>query len=104
MDATLISSREDLVNVIRQRQDELNVSCLTVDEVAGLATGHFSKLTCGIKGFGFLSSFLVLAALGLRLKVEEDPEATTRLRHRWTPRQIPRRTTLGLSDSTLPRR
>jgi hypothetical protein len=90
VDATFITSRDDLVNIVRRRQDELNVSCLTVDEVAGLASGHFSKHTCGIKDFGFLSSFLVLAALGLRIKVEEDPEATARLRDRWTPRQIGR--------------
>jgi hypothetical protein len=37
-----------------------------------------------------MSVFLVLEALGLRIKIEEDPDATAGLRHRWTPRQIPR--------------
>jgi hypothetical protein len=87
MDATVITSRDEFINIIRKRQDELNVSCLTVDDLADLATGHFSKLTSKVKGFGFVSSFLVLQALGLRIRIEEDPEATARLRHRWTPRR-----------------
>jgi hypothetical protein len=104
MDATVVTSRDDFVKIIRKRQDELNVSCLTVDDVAGLASGHFSKLTCGIKGFGFLTSFPVLQALGLRLRIEEDPEATARLRHRWTPRQFGRQNAPAVRDSTLARR
>jgi hypothetical protein len=83
----IIRDRESLVALVRARQDQLNIPCLNVDEIAGLAGGHFSKLTCGIKGFGFLSLFLVLEALGLRLRIEEDPEAVARLQHRWTPRQ-----------------
>jgi hypothetical protein len=86
LDATPISSREDLVALVRARQDELNVSCATADQLAGLADGHFSKLTCGSKGFGFLSLFLILPALGLRLVIEEDPKMTAKLRRRWLPR------------------
>ena len=87
MDATVISSRDDLVAIVRKRQDELNISCETVDQLAGLADRHYSKLTSQVKGFGWLTVFTVLPALGLRLRVEEDPDATARLRHRWTPRQ-----------------
>jgi hypothetical protein len=90
LDATVISSRDDLVAIVRKRQDELNISCETVDQLAGLADRHYSKLTSKVKGFGFLSTFVVLAALGLRLRVEEDPDAIARLRHRWTPRQFSR--------------
>jgi hypothetical protein len=61
----------------------LNISCETVDQLAGLADRHYSR----IKGFGWLTMFTVLPALGLRLRIEEDPDATARLRHRWTPRQ-----------------
>jgi hypothetical protein len=86
LDATPISDHDELVNLVRRRQEELGVSCLTIDEVAGLAAGHFSKLTCGSKKFGLLSIFLVLEAMGLRVRIEEDPEATARLRHRWLPR------------------
>jgi hypothetical protein len=90
LNATIVTSREELRELVRRRQDELNVPCLQVDEIAGIATGHFSKLTCGIKNFGFLSTFVVLQALGLRIRIEEDPEMTARLRHRWTPRQFNR--------------
>jgi hypothetical protein len=86
LDATVITCRDDLVAIVRKRQDELNISCETVDQLAGLADRHFSKLTSKVKGFGFMSTFVVLKALGLRLRVEEDPDAIARLRHRWTPR------------------
>jgi hypothetical protein len=87
LDATPIRSREDLITLVRARQDELYVSCATADQLAGLADGHFSKLTCGSKGFGFLSLFLILPALGLRLVIEEDPEMTARYGQRWTQRE-----------------
>jgi hypothetical protein len=85
MNAT-IRSREDLVVAVRSRQEELGISCLTIDEIAGLADGHFSKLTSQVKGFGFVTTFLVLQALGLRLRIEVDPEATAKLAQRWRPR------------------
>jgi hypothetical protein len=72
LDATPVYDRADLVAIVRRRQNELNISCETLDAIAGLASGHFSKLTCGTKGFGFLSTFLVLPALGLRLVVERS--------------------------------
>jgi hypothetical protein len=86
LDATPIRSRDDLVAIVRRRQEELGVACLTVDEVAGLASGHFAKLTSQVKGFGFLSMFLVLEALGLRIRIEEDPEAKSKLASRWSSR------------------
>jgi hypothetical protein len=86
LDATSIRDHDQLVALVRRRQNELNLSCLAIDEVAGLADGHFSKLTCGIKKFGPVSIFLVLEALGLRIRVEEDPEAIAALAGRWQPR------------------
>jgi hypothetical protein len=65
MDATPIRDHDELVALVRRRQDELGVACVTIDQVAGLADGHFAKLTCGIKRFGPVSIFLVLSALGL---------------------------------------
>jgi len=84
--ATPANSAADIVGIIRKRQDELNITCLTIDEIAGLASGHFSKITCGLKGLGPVTLFLLLTSLGLKLLIVEDPEATERLRHRWTPR------------------
>jgi hypothetical protein len=87
MDATPANSAADIIGIIRKRQDELNIACLTVDEIAGLAQGHYSKITCGLKGLGPMTLFVLLSAFGLRLRIEEDPDVTARLRHRWTPRQ-----------------
>ena len=87
MDATPANSAADIIGIIRKRQDELNIACLTVDEIAGLAQGHYSKITSGLKGLGPMTLFVLLSAFGLRLRIEEDPDATARLRHRWTPRQ-----------------
>jgi hypothetical protein len=87
LDATPANSIADIVGIIRRRQNELDIACLTVDEIAGLAQGHYSKITSGLKGLGIMSVFNVLEALGMRIKIEEDPDAVARLRHRWTPRQ-----------------
>ena len=88
LDPTTIREYADLVDVIRRRQDELlRISCLTIDEIAGLHSGHYSKITAGLKGFGSLSLFNVLQALGLRLRIEPDPDATAKYQHRWEPRQ-----------------
>jgi hypothetical protein len=86
MDATPIRDHDELVALVRRRQDELGVACVTIDQVAGLADGHFAKLTCGIKRFGPVSIFLVLSALGLRLRIEEDPAAIAKFAPRWLPR------------------
>jgi hypothetical protein len=86
LNATAIRDHDELVALVRRRQNELKLSCLAVDEVAGLADGHFSKLTCGMKKFGPVSVFLVLEALGLRIRIEEDPEAIAKLAPRWRPR------------------
>jgi hypothetical protein len=86
MDTISIRDHDQLVALVRRRQDELKLSCLAIDAVAGLAEGHFSKLTSGVKRFGPVSIFLVLEALGLRIRIEEDPEAVARLSPRWEPR------------------
>ena len=86
MDATPIRDHDEMVALVRRRQDELGVACVTIDQVAGLADGHFAKLTCGIKRFGPVSIFLVLSALGLRLRIEEDPAAIAKFAPRWLPR------------------
>jgi hypothetical protein len=78
LNATAIRDHDELVALVRRRQNELKLSCLAVDEVAGLADGHFSN-TCGMKKSGPVSIFLVLEALGLRIRIEEDPEAIAKL-------------------------
>jgi hypothetical protein len=86
MDAFLIDSYPDLVQAIRDRQDELRLSCLAIDELSGLASGHYSKLTCGAKQIGLRTIFLLLPAMGLRMRIEPDPDAIARYGPRWQPR------------------
>ena len=86
MDATPIRDHDELVALVRRRQDELGVACVTIDQVAGLADGHFAKLTCGTKRFGPFSMFWVLSALGLRIRIEEDPAAIAKFGPQWQPR------------------
>jgi len=83
LDATPIKDYGDLLELLRQRQAELSVSCLTIDEIAGLAAGHSSKLLAGSKRCGVVVYWPLLTALGLRCVIEVDPDAVARLAHRW---------------------
>jgi hypothetical protein len=77
-----------LHDALRRRADQLQLSRATLDNLTGLADGHSSKLLAlshpkilGEKSFG-----LLLAALGLRLVVEEDPQALAKYAARCKPR------------------
>jgi hypothetical protein len=59
----------------------------SVDQVAGLADRHTSKLICGIKRYGPMSLTATLGALGLALVVVEDTEQFQRIRGRLATRR-----------------
>jgi hypothetical protein len=82
----VIRSYDDLVAVIRGRIVELQVSYETVDNVAGLADHHTSKLICGIKRYGLVSLGATLGALGMVLVAVEDTEQLARVRSRLVKR------------------
>jgi hypothetical protein len=71
----------DLQNALRTRSDELNMTRAALDQRAGLADGHASKLLAprARKRLGKVSFELVLAALGLAVVVVEDSEAVEHL-------------------------
>jgi hypothetical protein len=83
---------DELIAAIRARRDELEVTHETIGEVAGIASGHASKLLCDppMKRMGIISLGAVLGALGLKLIVVEDEEALARVRRRLVKRQYPR--------------
>jgi hypothetical protein len=92
----IVTSKAELVAAVRDRRDELNISHESIDHLAGIASGHFSKLVCDppIKGFGAMSLDAVLHALALRMvvvRIEEDPEQRARMEGRWTKRKRPQR-------------
>lgn len=98
MKARIIGSREQLLQVVRSRRDELNLSHETLDAITGLQGGYVSKLLADppVRGFGEMSLQAVLDALGLRIGfavIMEDPEQVERVRARWRPRK--RRPTNG---------
>jgi hypothetical protein len=52
-----VGSIDDIRQVLRARFDALELSRTTIDEAAGLADGHASKLLAGLTGFGPLTLF-----------------------------------------------
>ena len=70
-----------LHTALRARADELDISRLTVDEVAGLPVGYTGKLLGPkmVKKFGPISLGPVLRVLGVKLVMVEDAEAITAL-------------------------
>lgn len=80
----------ELMDAIRARRDELDVTHRTIDDVAGLQDGYTSKLLAvppirrlGLQGMGTL-----LGALGLALVVVEDSEALRRVAGRLLKRRM----------------
>jgi hypothetical protein len=108
----VISTPEELVDLIRRRRDELGITHETIDHLTGWASGYASKLLSPepLKGLGEKSLALVLDALALgiaRLEFVEDPELAARMRPRWVKRRRrrmrPRRTRSELNGALLDR-
>jgi hypothetical protein len=79
-----VTEYSDLVEVLRQRSTELEISREGLDGIAGLQSGYAAKLLShsGAKGLGRMSLGAVLASLGLRLQVIEDREQMAKMRPR----------------------
>jgi hypothetical protein len=83
-----VSSYEQMLDALRQRINELQVHGERWEEFAGLPRGYLSKLVGvhPVRRLGMTSFAPVLAGLGLRLLVIEDPQTTARLKSRVAPR------------------
>jgi hypothetical protein len=89
---TVIRSRDELLQVLRARRDELDLSHGTIDGISGACDGYTGKLLCDppVRGFGAESLAAILGALALRMvrvEIIEDPQQAERVRARWKPRQ-----------------
>ena len=87
-------SKADLVEILRQRRDELDISHETIDALTGLAEGYTSKLLAPkpIKNLGPMSFGAILGALALGVAavlIVEDPEQARRMAARWQKRKRP---------------
>ena len=77
-----------MLDAIRARVNELQVSGERLDEYAGLPRGYYSKLAGAkpIRRLGMTSLAPILNGLGLKCQFIEDPAATSRLLSRVPPR------------------
>lgn len=84
---------EELVDALRHRRDELNISHETIDQIAGYQSGYTSKLLAPrpIKNLGPMSFGSLLGALGIAVMVVPDPAACARVSKHWQPRKRPQR-------------
>lgn len=83
-----IRSMGELLDAMRARREEINISCETVDEIANLTRGHTSRLLAlePSKNLGFTSLGSVLFALGMALVPQEDPETMAVVSPHWVKR------------------
>lgn len=88
-----IRSMSELLDVIRARRDELNISHETIDNIAGLQAGYTSKMLAEkpIRGVGYMSLGAVLGSLGIGLAVVEDTEQRAKVETRWQKRKRPQK-------------
>jgi hypothetical protein len=83
--ATILGYHQ-LLATIRARKEELKMSDKDLDNVAGLATGHWSKIISGRKSLGPLSLGRILRGVGLKLIAQEDVEGTVKIAELYLPR------------------
>ena len=96
MKRRICKTRQELISVLLERQDELNISAATVDAIAGLPDRYTGKVLSftPIKNLGPTSLSAILGALGLgivRIEIAEDPQAAALVAGRWVPRRTPHR-------------
>ena len=79
-----VCSMDGLIKAFRARAAQLNVSYETIDHVCGFATRYTSKLLSldAHRHVGPMSFDALVAGLGVRLVMVEDPEALAKVRSR----------------------
>ncbi|PJG56628.1 hypothetical protein CVM73_03505 [Bradyrhizobium forestalis] len=79
----------ELVEALRQRRDDLDVSNETIDAIAGFPERYTSKLLAprAPRNLSYNSLGLILGALGVALQVVEDEEQIKRVKGRWQKRK-----------------
>jgi hypothetical protein len=71
-----VADHNQLLTAIRRRVEELGLSHETVEHLAGLQSGYLSKVIADPppERMSPFTQFLILGAVGLRVKLEEDPQ------------------------------
>jgi hypothetical protein len=89
MTSKVITSMTGLLDAVRARRDELNLSHETIDALAGFPAGYTSKLLAPVpmRGVSHMSLTAILGALGIGLVVVEDTVQRAKVEDRWQPRK-----------------
>jgi hypothetical protein len=89
--ATPVHSYAELMQVIRARIRELQITHETVDAVSGLQSGYAGKLLCDppMKRIGRVTWDVIFDTLGLKIVVAENRAQTAKLRPRLVKRKAP---------------
>lgn len=90
----IITTRDELLDLIRRRRDELGITHMTIDALTGWASGYASKVLSPepLRGLSAGSLDLLMGALALgiaRVEFVEDPDQAERMRSRWEQRLRP---------------
>lgn len=102
----LVTTTSELVQLVRDRRDELDIPHEVIDAICGYADGYTSKLLAPtpIKNFGEMSLSAVLSALALGIAVvviTEDEEQKLLVSGRWRKRIHQQRRRLGALPAPL---
>lgn len=83
-----VRNNTELRHAIRRRVEELNISRLCLDRVAGFHSGYSASLLAenDRKRIGQLTLDLLLGATGLKMVLVEDPEALAKVAPQYEPR------------------
>jgi hypothetical protein len=104
MTSKVHTSMTGVLDAIRARRDELNLSHEAIDALCGFPSGYTSKLLAPvpIRGVSHMSLTAILGALALGLVVVEDTGQRQIIEGRWQPRKrAPNRKLTGALLATV---
>ena len=87
----IVDDYDSLLSMIRVRIRRTNTTYAAIEQTAGMPSNYLSK-TVGPRRSRFFGPglFYLLATLGLRLAIVEDPQLVEKYRNRLEPRERPR--------------
>jgi hypothetical protein len=90
----MVTCYNEMIQRLRDRVGQLELRYLDFDQLAGFAEGLSGKVFGGaqVKRLGIEKMFDALRAAGLRIRIEEDPEQTAKMRARIAANFEPRQT------------
>jgi hypothetical protein len=88
--ATSVTHYTALLDAVRRRKSELNLSFEMLDALSGVQSGYSAKLLgpTPSKRFGEVSLGAILGALAIKIVVTVDREQEARMVNRWQPRAV----------------